>query len=186
MHRIFIVTAASFALLLSACSITPEDAQTATDSQSPGAASPRAAAQPNALGGTSVTGADLAGGKKGDALNDPAGLLAKRTIYYDYERFEIKDEYRPIVEAHAKYLRDHRGSKVMIEGNADERGGREYNVGLGQRRSDSVKQMLLLLGAREDQVEAVSLGEEKPVCTEQTEACWGQNRRGDIRYTTLQ
>jgi peptidoglycan-associated lipoprotein len=72
---------------------------------------------------------------------------------------------------------------MLIQGNADERGSREYNVGLGQRRSDTVKKMLTLLGAREDQIESVSLGEEKPVCTQHTEDCYGKNRRDDMLYS---
>lgn len=108
--------------------------------------------------------------------------LLKRSIYYDYGKFDIKDEYRGIVEMHAKYLRENPGLKMVIEGNADERGSREYNVGLGQRRSDSVKKMLLLLGAKEEQIESVSLGEEKPICGDHAEDCWWKNRRGDLRY----
>jgi peptidoglycan-associated lipoprotein len=73
--------------------------------------------------------------------------------------------------------------KMLIQGNADERGSREYNLALGQKRSDAVKKALQLLGAREDQLESVSLGEEKPVCTELTEPCWAQNRRGDMLYS---
>jgi peptidoglycan-associated lipoprotein len=113
----------------------------------------------------------------------PNDMLSKRSIYYDYGKFEIKDEYRSIIEVHAKYLRENPGSKMLIEGNADERGSREYNVGLGQRRSDSLKKTLLLLGAQESQIESVSLGEEKPLCTHHAEDCWWKNRRGDIRYT---
>ena len=85
---------------------------------------------------------------------------------------------------HAKYLRDRPSSRMSLEGNADERGSREYNVGLGQRRSDSVRKMLMLLGAKEAQIESVSLGEEKPACSEHNEECWAKNRRGEILYNT--
>ena len=105
-----------------------------------------------------------------------------RTIYFDFDQFDIKAEYRPIVEAHAKYLRENPGAKALIQGNADERGSREYNVGLGQRRSDAVKKMMTLLGVRESQIESVSLGEEKPSCAEHTEDCWAKNRRADVLY----
>jgi flagellar motor protein MotB len=84
---------------------------------------------------------------------------------------------------HAKFLRENPSAKMLIQGNADERGSREYNVGLGQRRSDTVKKMLTLLGAREEQIESVSLGEEKPMCGEHTEGCWAKNRRGDMLYS---
>jgi peptidoglycan-associated lipoprotein len=108
----------------------------------------------------------------------------ERVIYYGYDEFDIKPKYHGIVEAHAQYLREHPGAKVTIEGNADDRGSREYNIGLGQRRSDNVKKALLLLGVKESQLESISLGEEKPVCTEQGEDCWWKNRRGDLRYVS--
>ena len=116
------------------------------------------------------------------ALKDPSSILSKRTVYFDFDKFDVKAEYRPLVEAHAKFLRENPSAKMLIQGNADERGSREYNVGLGQRRSDSVKKMLTLLGAREDQIESVSLGEEKPACSEHSEDCWAKNRRGDMLY----
>jgi peptidoglycan-associated lipoprotein len=115
-------------------------------------------------------------------LKDPNSILSKRSIYFDYDRFDIKEDYRPIVEAHAKYLRENPGARGLIQGNADDRGSREYNVALGQKRAESVMKILLLLGASAAQIEAVSLGEEKPVCNEQREQCWSKNRRGDILY----
>ena len=117
------------------------------------------------------------------ALKDPKNILSKRSVYFEFDKFDVKAEYRPLVEAHAKFLRDNPSAKMLIQGNADERGSREYNVGLGQRRSDAVKKMLTLLGAREDQIEAVSLGEEKPACAERTEECWAKNRRDDMLYS---
>ena len=117
------------------------------------------------------------------ALKDPNNILSKRSIYFDFDKFDVKAEYRPLVEAHAKFLRENPSAKMLIQGNADERGSREYNVGLGQRRSDAVKKMLTLLGAREDQIEAVSLGEEKPSCSDHSEECWAKNRRDDMLYS---
>ncbi len=115
-------------------------------------------------------------------LKDPNNILSKRSVFYDYDKYDIKDEYRPLLQAHARYLADHKSAKMLIQGNCDERGSREYNIALGQRRADGVKKMLLLLGATESQIESVSLGEEKPRCTEQTEACYSQNRRSDMLY----
>lgn len=115
-------------------------------------------------------------------LKDPSNILSKRSIYFDFDSNVIKDEYKPIVAAHAHYLRQNSSVKVRIEGNADERGSREYNLALGQRRADAVKQMMQLLGARADQIETVSFGEEKPRCTQHEESCWWQNRRSDIVY----
>ena len=118
----------------------------------------------------------------GSALTDPNNILSKRSIFFDYDSNLIKDEFRPIVTAHARYLQQNPAAKMRVEGNADERGSREYNLALGQRRSDAVKQMLQLLGAKAEQVESVSFGEEKPRCSEAAESCWAQNRRGDIAY----
>ena len=131
----------------------------------------------------SIPTVDVTG--KGIAGQDPAvktGVLAQRSIFYELDQYDIRDQYKPLVEAHARYLRDHPGRKMLIQGNTDERGSREYNIGLGQRRSDGVKRMLLLLGAKEDQVESVSLGEEKPRSEGHDEQAWSQNRRSDILY----
>jgi peptidoglycan-associated lipoprotein len=117
-----------------------------------------------------------------DPLRDPANILSKRTVYFDFDSNIIKDEYKPVVAAHAKYLMQNRGTPVRVEGNTDERGSREYNLALGQRRAEAVKQMMQLLGVPAGQIEAVSFGEEKPVCAQSEESCWQQNRRSDIRY----
>ena len=116
------------------------------------------------------------------ALRDPKNILSKRSIFFDYDSNLVKDEYKPVVAAHARYLQQNGGAKMRIEGNSDERGSREYNLALGQRRADAVKQMMQVLGARGDQIETVSFGEEKPRCSEAAENCYSQNRRGDIAY----
>ncbi len=108
--------------------------------------------------------------------------LSKRSVFYEYDKYDIKDEYRPVLQAHGKYLAENRGKKMLIQGNCDERGSREYNIALGQRRAEGVKRMLLLMGATGAQVESVSLGEEKPRCSEHSEGCWSQNRRSDMLY----
>ena len=116
------------------------------------------------------------------ALKDPGNILSRRSVYFDFDSNLVKDEYRPLVTAHARYLQQNPGAKMRIEGNADERGSREYNIALGQRRSEAVKQMMQLLGARPDQIESVSFGEEKPKATGHDEAAWAENRRADIVY----
>jgi peptidoglycan-associated lipoprotein len=125
-------------------------------------------------------------GIAGDALTDPRNpqykQLQARSILFDYDSDAIKAEYVPVVEAHARYLRDNPNRKVLVQGNTDERGSREYNLALGQRRADAIKSRLVLLGAKPSQVESVSLGEEKPHCSEATEDCYAQNRRGDLVY----
>jgi peptidoglycan-associated lipoprotein len=118
----------------------------------------------------------------GSPLRDPKNILSKRSIYFDYDSNLVKDEYKPVVAAHARYLQQNGGAKMRIEGNADDRGSREYNLALGQRRADAVKQMMQILGVRADRIETVSFGEEKPRCAEPAESCWSQNRRGDIVY----
>ncbi|OFZ88034.1 MAG: peptidoglycan-associated lipoprotein [Betaproteobacteria bacterium RBG_16_64_18] len=116
-------------------------------------------------------------------LKDPKNILSKRSVFFDYDSDRIRDEFRPLLQAHGKYLGDHAGAKMLVQGNADERGSREYNLALGQRRAEAIKRMLALMGARDAQIDAVSLGEEKPRCTEQSEACWAENRRGDLLHS---
>ncbi len=117
-----------------------------------------------------------------DPLNDASSILAKRSVFFPFDVSIVQDADKPMVQAHAKYLAEHVDRHVRVEGNADERGSNEYNLALGQRRAESVKKMLLLGGAKSSQLDTVSYGEEKPRCTEHNEACWGQNRRGDIKY----
>ena len=177
-----IIAAATLVTLFAACSTTP-------DEQKPAAAGERGAAAPAPEASSAARKAaptvDLTQRGQGGAasmLKDPNNILSKRQIYFDYDKFDIKPEYKGLVEAHAKYLRENPSAKMMIQGNADDRGSREYNVGLGQRRSDTVKRALILLGARDNQIESVSLGEEKPVCTDHAEGCWSKNRRDDMLY----
>ena len=116
------------------------------------------------------------------ALNDPSSPLSKRSIYFDFDSFVIKDEYRGTVEAHAKFLTTNKTRKVVVQGNTDDRGSREYNLALGQKRAEAVRRSLSALGVTEQQVEAVSFGEEKPRATGSDEASWAENRRADLGY----
>ena len=109
-------------------------------------------------------------------------MLSKRSVYFDLDRYDVKDEYKPLVEAHGKYLQSNRSAKMTIQGNADERGSREYNIALGQRRADTVKRMMQIYGASESQIETVSFGKEKPRNTGHDDAAWAENRRDDIVY----
>lgn len=182
MRILFTILALS---LLAACASTETpkpQAPAAVEDRSPGtSAKPGAAAQP--VESKPITGVDLTGRAAGAAaLKDPNNILSKRSVFFDFDKYDIKDEFKPLIEAHAKYLRENGAAKMLIQGNTDERGSREYNIALGQRRSEAVKRMLLLLGGREDQIEAVSLGEEKPRAPGHDEAAWTQNRRGDMLY----
>jgi peptidoglycan-associated lipoprotein len=117
-----------------------------------------------------------------EAQGPMEGLLAKRTIYFDFDSSEIRGEGTEIVAAHAKYLASRGGMKVRLEGHTDERGSREYNIGLGERRSQAVRRALLLQGATESQLSTVSYGEERPAAAGSDEAAWAKNRRVEIVY----
>ncbi|MCU0870017.1 MAG: peptidoglycan-associated lipoprotein Pal [Burkholderiales bacterium] len=125
----------------------------------------------------------LAGGTLGPAaLRDPSSPVYKKQIYYAYDSFSIDDQYRDVVEAHARFLLDNKGLKVRIEGNCDERGSTEYNLALGQRRADGVKRALTVLGVPAARIEAVSYGEEKPKALGHDEDSYSENRRSDLSY----
>ena len=178
MRAVWIVT---FTAILAACSGGPvsEQSPAGVEDRQPGAAG----AQSQGVKPGDVARVDLTAGQRGrNLLTDPGSILSRRSIFYDLDQYDVKDQYKDMVEAHAKFLRDNPGRKMLIQGNTDERGSREYNIGLGQRRSDGVKRMLLLLGAREEQIESVSLGEEKPRAEGHDEQAWAQNRRSDILY----
>ncbi|MBX3715242.1 MAG: peptidoglycan-associated lipoprotein Pal [Burkholderiales bacterium] len=115
-------------------------------------------------------------------LTDPKNILSKRSVYFDFDSNVVKDEFRPVVQAHARYLVDKKDARIRVEGNCDERGSREYNLALGQRRAEAVKRVMTVLGVQEGRIETVSFGEEKPAAAGHDEAAWAQNRRGDIKY----
>ena len=136
--------------------------------------------------GTPEQGGAAAAGEEQAAialkLKDPNSPLSKRTLLFDFDSAAIRDEYRSLLEAHAAFLKENPASKIILQGNTDERGSREYNLALGQRRAESVYKALSLLGVPETQMEAVSLGEEKPVAEGHDEQAWQQNRRTQIIY----
>ncbi len=163
------------AVLLAGCAGTPPvESKAGVEDRTPTAATQQ--------GGSAVTPVVPAAEQQANPLKDPKNILSKRSIFYDYDKYDVRDEYKPLLEAHARYLAQNRSAKMLIQGNCDERGSREYNIALGQKRADGVKKMLQLMGAQESQIESVSLGEEKPRCTEQTEECYSQNRRSDLLY----
>ncbi|MDR2679038.1 MAG: peptidoglycan-associated lipoprotein Pal [Zoogloeaceae bacterium] len=116
-------------------------------------------------------------------LTDPNSPLSRRSVYFALDQYNIAAEYRDLIVAHGKFLSANRQFKVLIQGNTDERGSREYNLSLGQKRAEAVRQQLLLLGVQEEQIEAVSLGEEKPRDEGHNEEAWAENRRADILYS---
>jgi peptidoglycan-associated lipoprotein len=129
-----------------------------------------------------VAPVDAQAGRGLDPFNDPNNPLSKRSIFFDFDSFVVKSEYQPIVQTHGNFLGTNKQRRVTIEGHTDERGGREYNLALGQKRAEAVKQRLMLLGVTDTQIETVSFGEEKPRGVGSSEEAWAQNRRADINY----
>jgi peptidoglycan-associated lipoprotein len=161
--------ALAIAVSISACKTT-EPTDTTDDSASAPSDVTTSAADPN----------DYTDARNFD---NPDSLLSKRVVYFDYDKSDVKSEYRAIVAAHATYASAHNTARVTLEGHADERGTREYNLGLGERRGNAVSGLLSAGGAMGDQLDTVSYGEERPVCRVSDESCWGQNRRVEIVYT---
>ena len=172
--------------LLAACSSKPvkEEPKAAVEDKSPVAAqsTTKPAAAPSAASSDAATTPVAQSTSAVNPLTDPGNILSKRSIYFDYDKDEVKAEYRALVEAHAKYLVANPNARLAVQGNADDRGSREYNLALGQRRAAAVKKVLNVYGASDKQIETVSYGEEKPRCNEAAESCWSQNRRADIVY----
>jgi peptidoglycan-associated lipoprotein len=165
----------SFAVItLAACASTPHSATdtNATKSQSVSASLP-----PAKTATTYTHPATL------PPYLDPQNLLSqKRSIYFNFDDYNIEDKFKSIIEAHAKYLNGHRKQTIRIEGNADERGSREYNLALGQKRAEAVKKAMTIIGVEEKQIQAVSWGKEKPKALGHDETAWAENRRADIKY----
>jgi peptidoglycan-associated lipoprotein len=176
-----ILAVAALAAFVAACSSTPdsEQAPAPVEDSKPGATGPSTAPVTQQPIGTTQIGGDP---NKDPRLTDPKSVLSKRSVYFDFDSDAIKPEFVPVVEAHGAFLRQNPGAKMLIQGNADERGSREYNLALGQRRADALKKRLVLLGAKDTQVESVSLGEEKPVCSDASEECYAKQRRDDMLY----
>jgi peptidoglycan-associated lipoprotein len=170
--------------LLAGCSSTPtkeqegakvEDRQPSVATQTtPSTPPPRTDAGTSGVKPESTVGAD--------PLKDPSNILSRRSVFFDYDSNAVKEEFKPLVTAHANYISKARQQRMTIQGNTDERGSREYNLALGQRRADAVKQMMTLLGAPSAQIETVSFGEEKPRAQGNTEQAYAENRRADIVY----
>ena len=174
-----ILFAALVAVVVAGCTTTPTTAPVEDKSTAPTTGT--ATTPSTSTSGTTTSG--VSGTSTGiNPLKDPNNILSKRSIYFEFDSFTIADQYKPIVEAHAKYLAANRNARVTLQGHADERGSREYNIALGQKRADAVKRMMTLLGVQESIVETVSFGKEKPKNMGHDEAAWAENRRVDIVY----
>ena len=168
------------ALALAACSTTPkQEGGAPVDERTPTTAAPGAATSGAGQGSVAGTANQA---RPGNPLKDPGSILSKRSVYFDFDAYAIKDDYKSLLEAHAKYLQANRGAHMTVEGNTDERGSREYNIALGQRRADAAKRMMLLFGATDSQIDTVSFGKEKPKNPGHDESAWAENRRDDLAY----
>jgi len=171
--------------VLAACGTTklPGDAATTpVESRSTVATdSPATPATSTAAPQSGVTTVDLARRDSGAGGNALAALPGQRVIYFDFDSFVVKGEFQPVLDAHARALSANRGKHLVVEGHTDERGGREYNLALGQKRAAAVVHALRLLGVGEAQMEAVSFGEERPAATDNDEAAWAKNRRAELK-----
>jgi len=180
MRHIAIAAFCTAIVFLAACATSPDSSTPApVDTGKP----PAGTVQTQPVKPVDVTPGKPGAAAAGNPLKDPKNILSQRSVFYALDKYDVTQEYRALVEAHAKYLRENPSARMLIQGNTDERGSREYNVGLGQRRSDGVKRMMTLLGARDNQIESVSLGEEKPQDPGHDEAAWSKNRRSDILYS---
>jgi peptidoglycan-associated lipoprotein len=177
----------SFAVLAIAAALygcaTTESQDSSTSAGTPSSSgSPSASPSTGSPSGGQVGSRGMASGASsgtaGGGMDQPD---MKRSVYYEFDNYDVKPEYRALVERHARWLKANPKAKLVIEGNADERGSREYNVALGQRRAESVTKMLTLLGAKAEQIEAVSWGEEKPRSSGHDEGSWSENRRADFQ-----
>ena len=146
------------------------------------AASDAGAAQNGAAGAGDAAAATAGAGVDDEAAGPQGGLLATRIVYFDFDSSEIKGSGTDVVAAHAKFLASHSGTRVRLEGHTDERGSREYNIGLGERRAQAVRRALLLQGATDAQLSTVSYGEERPAVPGHDESAWAKNRRVEIVY----
>jgi peptidoglycan-associated lipoprotein len=168
---------AAMVALVAACATTQEEATPDTADDMQRVTDPR-----DPRTGIEAIGAPDDTRFTGSPLDDPSSLLSKRVIYFDFDRAEIKPEFRDIVRAHAEYLTANSRTRVVLEGHTDERGTREYNMGLGERRANAVRSMLTLQGVASNQIESVSYGEERPVALGHDEESWRLNRRVEIVY----
>ena len=158
----------------------PPPSQAASDASTSGTGADAVSGTDTTM--TSTAGTGTSGSFQGHPLDNPEGVLAARTIYFDFDSSDVPESEQAIIEAHARYLSKHSGALITLEGHADERGSREYNIALGAQRADAVRQLLTLLGATTPQIRAISYGEERPAAIGHDESTWQLNRRVEIIY----
>jgi peptidoglycan-associated lipoprotein len=174
--------------VLSGCSSTKLDADVPVETR-PTAAAPSANSGAGGAGqsGSAAPGAASSGTSQSAVtpvdltkISPVAASNLPRVVYFDFDSYIVKEEYRPAIETYAKMLSVDRNKRLAIEGHTDERGGREYNLALGQKRAEAVAKSLALLGARDAQVDAVSFGKERPAAQGSDESAWAKNRRAEL------
>jgi peptidoglycan-associated lipoprotein len=177
-NRLALMASMASALLLGACSSTPvAPVAAAPVATAQSATAPAPAPAPKLATPVPVSKSDLA------AYLDPANPLSRdKSVFFDFDQYSVKPEGQRVLELHGKYLADHSGVKIKVEGNADEQGGAEYNLALGQKRADAVVKVLKIFGVKDAQMEAVSFGKEKPKALGHDEQSRAQNRRVDLDY----
>ncbi len=172
---------ALFAAFLGGCSTQPTAPVDDQSTAAPAATTDKMGASTSGATTSGVTGSTTGAGGM-NPLRDPNNVLSKRSVYFEFDSFVVEDKYKALIEAHAKYLSNNRTAKITLQGHTDERGSREYNIALGQKRAEAVKRVLILMGAQEVVIETVSYGKEKPKREGHDEAAWAENRRVDIVY----
>jgi peptidoglycan-associated lipoprotein len=178
MHKsVLIWTAIIGAVLLGGCAHKPRPTTTPASTTVPVDQSQTSGADTSGAYGSAT-----ANGSGEGVAGPAAGLLKNRTIYFDFDSSDIRSDYSAQISAHAHYLASNASIRVRLEGNTDERGSREYNIGLGERRAQAVRRALMLQGVAESQITTVSYGEERPAVTGHTEDAWSKNRRVEIVY----
>ena len=173
-HNLALISVLLGASLLTGCSTTGDDGPSGSSVSSGGS---------SAYGSSSTSGVGSATNFASLPLDSVDGETGSKTIYFDFDSYQIKAQFQPIVAAHGAYLASHPTAKVKLQGHADERGSREYNIGLGERRANAVASLFSAAGAADSQVDTVSYGEEVPVAECHAESCWSQNRRAVIEYS---
>ncbi|HWU82298.1 MAG TPA: peptidoglycan-associated lipoprotein Pal [Methylophilaceae bacterium] len=177
MKKSLVMSLVLVAMLAACSSKAPKEAPAKVEDKSMNQTAPAQSADDSAsTAGSSTSAMEV------NPLKDPSNILSQRSVYFDYDKDDVKAEYRPLIEAHAKYLLAHPSAKVFLQGNTDERGSREYNLSLGQRRAVAVKNVMNLLGVSDKQIETVSYGEEKANTSMHDESTYKQDRRTDIVY----
>jgi len=180
----FLIAAAMGAAVVAALAGCSTQPSAPVDDQSAAGTAAAGAAPGTTTSGTTTSG--LSGMSTGagatSPLKDPNNVLSKRSVYFEFDSFVVEDKYKAQIEAHSRYLAGNKSAKVTLQGHTDERGSREYNIALGQKRAEAVKRTMTLMGAQEVVIETISYGKEKPKREGHDEAAWAENRRVDIVY----